>query len=260
MINKKSVLSMFSLFIIAMILITAYADAASNNTTINSSKQLETGNANVSENVGLKNWTDSSLYDKSNPLSIQSNITGDVDGGMKDDYQNISVELNRGNEYLIWNYTQYTSNKYGDNGFGTLSVLAGPNPMNFSEKINYPAIVDAVGQEEAQFDDVQHVTIYGINDASVIELYGYGDCWADSCWLYNKLTALGVPVRIMAYQDGGIDDGYRHTWIEVNIGNGWQTWDYKKYNSKHAGDNGYGIPYVLIEPGNAPADIMKTGY
>jgi hypothetical protein len=132
--------------------------------------------------------------------------------------------------------------------------------MNFSEKVNYTAILDLVGQEEAQFDDVQQVTIYGIDDASVIELYGYGDCWADACWIYNKLSALGVPVRIMGYVDGGRDDGYRHTWIEVNVGHGWETWDYKKYNSKHAGDNGYGTPYVLIEPGNAPADIMKTGY
>ena len=260
MIKKKSVLSMFSLLVIAMILITTYADAATN-TSINSSKQEKTDDSNLTntydDNV---NWTDSSLYDKSNLSTVQGSISGDVDNVIVDQQSNTTIEIYKGNEYHAWNYSQYNSQDYGESGIGTLSVLAGPNPMDFKEKINYTAVLDAVGQEEAQFGSVQHVTIYGIDDASVIELYGYGDCWADACWLYNKLSALGVPVRIMAYQDGGRDDGYRHTWIEVNIGQGWQTWDYHKYNSPHAGDNGYGTPYVLIEPGNAPADIMKTGY
>lgn len=261
MIKKKSVLSVFSLFIIAMIFITAYADSATNSTTINSSTSENTEDSGVSHIYdNSANWTDSALYDKSNLSTVQGSITGDVDYIIVDNSSNASIEIYKGNKYHTWNYSQYNSQKYGESGFGTLCVLAGANPMNFTDKVNYNAILDAVGQEEAQFGNVQHVTIYGIDDASVLELYGYGDCWADACWLYNRLSALGVPVRIMAYQDGGKDDGYRHTWIEVNIGQGWQTWDYHKYNSQHAGDNGYGTPYVLIEPGNAPADIMKTGY
>lgn len=259
MIKNKSVLSALSLFIVALMLITAYADAATNITTPNASTNKNTDEYNTSNDYGnSNNWTDSALYDNSS--SVQGIITGHVNKGIVDKDYNASVEISRGDKYLSWNYTQYTSEKYGDNGFGTLSVLAGPNPMNFTSKVNYTPIVDAVGMEEAQFGDVQHVTIYGIDDASVIETYGYGDCWADACWLYNKLSALGVPVRIMAYQDGGTGDGYRHTWIEINIGNGWETWNYAKYGSPHAGDNGYGTPYVLIEPGHAPADIMKTGY
>ena len=241
-------------------IISAYAADAATNTTANSS-ETKTDQAVISNNVHGSNGTDTCwLSNKLNSSGVQANITGYENVGVGDDYQNTSVELNKGDKYLSWNYTEYNSQKYGDNGFGTLSVLAGPNPMNFSEKINYTAIIDAVGQEEAQFGDVQHVTIYGIDDASVIENYGYGDCWSDACWIYNKLSALGVPVRIMGYEDGGNDDGYRHTWIEINIGNGWQTWDYKKYNSQHAGDNGYGTPFILIGPGNAPADVMKTGY
>ena len=260
MIKKKSVLSVFSLFAIAMLILTAYADAATNTATINSSTKENTDTVVSNNYNNTAKWTDSAFYDKSNASDVQGSISGNFDDVITEDYSNTSVEINKGNEYINWNYTLYNSQKYGDNGFGTLCVLSGPNPMNFSEKVNYNAILDAVGQEESQFGNVQHVTIYGIDDSSVLEEYGYGDCWADASWLYNKLSALGVPVRIMAYQDGGNDDGYRHTWIEVNIGNGWQTWDYKKYNSQHAGDNGYGTPYVLIEPGNAPADIMKTGY
>lgn len=250
MIRQKPILSVITLFFIAILIISAYAaDAATNTTALNSSQE----NADVTvpdDNKYDDNWTDSALNNKKDS-PVQVNITVDADD--KIDFSNTSVEFNKGNKVLKWNNNTHTAN----NG---LIVLAGPNPMNYSEKINYTAIVDAIGIEEAQFGDVQHVTIYGIDDATVIEEYGYGDCWADSCWLYNKLSAAGIQVRIMGYEDGGRDDGYRHTWIEINLGNGWQTWDYKKYTSQHAGDNGYGTPFVLIGPGNAPADIMKTGY
>lgn len=258
MIKQNSILLVLTLFTI-MIMLTAYttgADAATN--SIASSINANTKDINISDNsVYNNNWSNSAWLDNS---QIQFQITGHVEEGIGDNYRNTSIEINRGNEFLSWNYTNYNSQKYGDNGYGTLSVLAGPNPMNFREKVNITAILDTIGQQEAQFDDVQYVTLYGIDDASVIDYYGYGDCWSDSCWLYDKLTAAGILVRIMGYEDRGWGDGWRHTWIEINVGNGWQTWDYKKYNSKHAPDNGYGTPFVLIGPGNAPADVMKTGY
>lgn len=261
MIKQKSIMVALSLFALAMILITAYTTVAATNTTAaNSSKIVNTDNTNVSDNYGsVNNKTDSAwLNDKLTASKVQVQIMGNVDDG--NNYQHTWVEINESKGCRTWNYTEYNSKHAGDNGYDALRVLAGPSPMNSSKKVDMTPVLDAVGQEEAQFGDVQHVTIYGIDDASIIDNYGYGDCWADSCWLYNKLSALGVQVRIMGYEDGGNDDGYRHTWIEVNTGNGWQTWNYTKYNSQHAGDNGYGTPYVLIGPGNAPADIMKTGY
>lgn len=262
MIRQRSILSGVSLFVIVIILISAYAtDVATSTTTANSSTKVNTYYASTSDNYGYGgNRADSVLYDKINASGVQARVTGHVDDGIVDDYRNTSVEINKGNESLSWNYTMCNSQKYGDNGYGTLSILSNLNSLNFTKKVDVTPILDAIGQEEAQFGNVQHVTIYGIDDASVIEYYGYGDCWADSCWLYNKLTSMGIPVRIMGYEDGGWGDGYRHTWIEINIGNGWQTWNYTKYNSQHAADNGYGTPFVLIEPGNAPADVMKTGY
>lgn len=262
MIKLKSILSVFSLFAIAMIMISAYStDAATNTTTVNSST-IVTDNASISDNYGYKdNSTYSAwLHNKSNASMVQVRITNYVDGGIRNDYRNICLEINEGSGWQTWNYTEYNSQENDHIVYDTLGILKGPKPLNISKKVNITAILDTIGQQEAQFEDVQHVTLDGIDDASVIDYYGYGDCWADSCWLYNKLTAAGIQVRIMGYEDGGRDDGYRHTWIEINIGSGWQTWNYTKYNSKHAGNNGYGTPFVLIEPGNAPADIMKTGY
>jgi hypothetical protein len=122
-------------------------------------------------------------------------------------------------------------------------------------KTNTSTVLDTIGQEESQFGDVQ-----GISDVASLEQLGYGDCWADSTWLYNKLTAAGVQARIMGYEDRGNGDGYRHAWVEINTGNGWQTWNYSGYHSQHNGDNGYGTPYVLIGPGNPNPDIGSTGY
>ncbi len=57
------------------------------------------------------------------------------------------------------------------------------------------SILNTIGQEEAKFADVQGVTYNGLDDASVIIHYGYGDCWADSSWLYNQLTAAGTKLE-----------------------------------------------------------------
>lgn len=261
MIKQKSVLVMLSLFAITTILITAYAtDAATNTTTVNSSVTMKSENENVSDKyINYEDHEDSAwLKNKSNVSDIQVRMMGNVNDRIRDDNQDTWIEVNEGSGWQKWNFTEYTKEDKRANY--THGILTGLRPVNITEIVDYQAIVDAIGHEEAKFEDVQKITINGISDATVIEEYGYGDCWADSCWLYNKLSAAGIQVRIMGYEDGGRDDGYRHTWIEINLGKGWETWNYTKYESKHAGDNGYGKPFVLIEPGNAPADIMKTGY
>jgi hypothetical protein len=98
--------------------------------------------------------------------------------------------------------------------------------------------VDSIGEAEAQFGDVQ-IHGYpadwdGVDDASVIEKYGFGDCWADSSWLYNQLTAANIPCQVM--QCPG-NDGTPHRWVQVNLGNGFVDWDYTKYNSQHYGSS-----------------------
>lgn len=120
---------------------------------------------------------------------------------------------------------------------------------------NTTAKLNTIGQQEAQYKDVQ-----GVSDVNSFTQLGYGDCWADSMWLYDKLTAAGIPVRIMGYEDEGYGAGYRHAWVEINTGNGWTMWNYTGYNSQHYGDVGDGTPYVLIGPGNSTANIQSTGY
>ncbi len=120
---------------------------------------------------------------------------------------------------------------------------------------NTTAKLNAIGQQEAQYQDVQ-----GASDVNSLTKLGYGDCWADSTWLYDQLTAAGIQARIMGYVNDGTGIGYRHAWVEINTGNGWQTWNYPGYHSQHNGDNGYGTPYVLIGPGNPNPDIGSTGY
>lgn len=257
MIKHKSILVMLSLFAITTLLITAYAtDAATNTTTLNSSIKLENNDVS-SKYIDYDEQEESAwLKNKSNVSDIKVRMIGDVDS--IGDSIGTGIEVNEGSGWQKWNFTEYSQKDNNDNY--TIGILTGLKTVNITEIVDYKAIVDAIGHEEAKFEDVQGVTLYGIDDATVIEEYGYGDCWADSCWLYNKLSAAGIQVRIMGYEDGGRDAGYRHTWIEINLGKGWETWNYTKYESKHAGDNGYGKPFVLIGPGHAPADIMKTGY
>ena len=98
------------------------------------------------------------------------------------------------------------------------------------------SIVDSIGYAEAKYRDVQ-----GQSSPTVMAQCGYGDCWADSGWLYSKLSAAGISVRIIGHTTGSYP---LHRWIEINIGNGWQTWNYAKYNSQHHGPTGSG-DYVV---------------
>ena len=141
------------------------------------------------------------------------------------------------------------------------AVAATNTTHNNSTQKNTTAILDAIGQQEAQFGDVQGVvTDQGNDDASVMDTYGHGDCWADASWLYDHLTAAGIQARIMGYENDGYGIGYRHAWVEINIGNGWQMWNYSGYNSQHCGDVGTGTPTVIIGPDNPNPNIEKTGY
>ena len=125
------------------------------------------------------------------------------------------------------------------------------SPVNSSVK----AILDKIGKQEAKYKDVQGISSL----ASFIKL-GKGDCWADSLWLYKKLNAKGILVRIMGYVHGGEGVGYRHAWVQINTGNGWVNWNYKGYHSQHYGDVGCGTPKVLIKPGVKNPSIVSTGY
>lgn len=117
------------------------------------------------------------------------------------------------------------------------------------------AILDKIGKQEATYEDVQ-----GISSLTSFIKYGKGDCWADSLWLYTKLQAAGITARIMGYVNGGYGVGYRHAWVQINIGNGWVNWNYKGYNSQHYGDVGTGTPKVLINSGVKNPSIVATGY
>lgn len=143
-------------------------------------------------------------------------------------------------ENVIYTYTKvlsfYKTNK-------RLPITVSVTPWNSSSgegKIVFKANattqekIDAIGYTEAKFEDIQ-----GQSSPTVMEKVGYGDCWADSYWLYNKLSAAGIPVRIIGTSSGGIL--YLHRWVEINIGNGWETWDYAKYDSQHYGALGTGL-------------------
>ncbi len=46
---------------------------------------------------------------------------------------------------------------------------------------NVQTTINTIGYKEATYEDVQ-----GQSSPTVMEQVGYGDCWADSYWLYNK--------------------------------------------------------------------------
>ncbi len=99
---------------------------------------------------------------------------------------------------------------------------------------NVQSVIDTIGYAEAKFADVQ-----GQSSPTVMAQVGYGDCWADSGWLFNQLTAKGIQTRIMECTDSsGLY--YLHRWVDINTGNGWVVWNYAKYGSQHYGALGSG--------------------
>jgi outer membrane protein assembly factor BamB len=117
------------------------------------------------------------------------------------------------------------------------------------------AVLYTIAQKDAQFMDIQ-----GVSDATSLIKLGYGDCWANSEWLYDKLNTAGIQAQIMGYVNGGYGVGYRHAWVEIYTINGWQSWDYIGTNSQHYGNLVTGTPFVLISASNKKADILSTGY
>ena len=118
----------------------------------------------------------------------------------------------------------------------SVSVKPSTTFINAAKSSNLQSIVDSIGYSEAKFADVQ-----GQSSPTVMAHVGYGDCWADSGWLYSNLSSASVQVRIMGCTSGNYP---LHHWVAINIGNGWQTWDYAKYNSQHHGALGSGY-YVV---------------
>ena len=142
-----------------------------------------------------------------------------------------------------------------------VSVVSWSSISSSSTGASVSSILSTIGKEEAKFADVQGVTYNGLDDAGVITHYGYGDCWADSSWLYNQLSAAGIQVRIMGYSNAPSSSAwYRHAWVQIDIGDGWVDWNYVGYGSQHHGNGGGYSPIVLINPGHAPAEIGSTGY
>ncbi len=84
-----------------------------------------------------------------------------------------------------------------------------------SSSTSVTSILNTIGKEEAKFADVQGVTYNGLDDANVLVHYGYGDCSADSSWLYNQLNAAGISARIMGYANAPASSTwYRHAWVQ----------------------------------------------
>jgi hypothetical protein len=145
--------------------------------------------------------------------------------GKAPNYENCSLGKIK-YQNLIYNFSKILAFQAANNRLPNYNSVTPVSKTGIKISSNALATVDSIGYAEAKFRDVQ-----GQSSASVMDKCGYGDCWADSSWLYNKLSAAGVAVRIMSTTSGGIY--YLHRWVEINTGNGWQTWNYAKYHSKH---------------------------
>ena len=185
---------------------------------------------------------------------------------------NVDITVIGHPEYFVgrWVNTNLTRYNFKDRLYikvMNFSLAAGEAPRNDLNLVKwYPLIepsresssssgsgdmstLDEIGREEAKFGSVQNVC----SRSSCYIRYKTGDCWADSEWLYDKLNNAGIPARIMGNRGGSYP---RHTWIEINMGSGWQTYPYSKYGSRHVGiPSGVGRVFVLIKEGNPPAHI-----
>ena len=178
-------------------------------------ENLKSGQLTKSQYINLAKLTRSYIYSTGKaPNSINSTL-----GTIK--YQN-----------LIYNFSKILAFQAANKRLPNFDSVA---PVSTGVKTSSHALatVDSIGYAEAKFRDVQ-----GQSSASVMEKCGYGDCWADSSWLYGKLSAAGISVRIMSTTSGGIL--YLHRWVEINVGSGWQTWNYAKYHSQHYSAMGSG--------------------
>jgi len=203
---------------------------------INTGKAAPVTLKNVSEPTNPSETVTSGTLTKSEYLSVagQLNTYMNTNAGIPN-YVSTSLG-NMRYENLVYTYSMilnfYTTQNRLPNTVSVSPWITTPegSPMGF----NAQSTVDSIGYSEAKFRDVQ-----GQSSPTVMDKVGYGDCWADSGWLYNKLSAAGVPVRIMETSSGGLY--YLHRWVQINVGNEWQTWNYAKYNSQHCGALGSGF-------------------
>lgn len=174
-------------------------------------ENLKSGQLTKTEYINLAKITRSYIYANGKAPNYENCSLGKIK------YQN-----------LIYSFSKILAFQAANNRLPNYDSVAPFSKTSTTNKISSNALasVDSIGYAEAKFRDVQ-----GQSSASVMDKCGYGDCWADSSWLYNKLSAAGIPVRIMSTTSGGIY--YLHRWVEINTGNGWQTWNYAKYNSQH---------------------------
>ncbi|MDD1775173.1 MAG: pseudomurein-binding protein [Methanobacterium sp.] len=203
---------------------------------INKSSSTPITVKNVSKPTNPSESITSGTLTKNEYLQLATKITTFIDKyGRVPNYVSTSLGTIR-YENLVYTYSKvlnfYKTNKRLPN---TVSVTPWINSEGIkTNSSNVQSIIDSIGNKEAQYEDIQ-----GQSSPTVMEQVGYGDCWADSGWLYNKLSAAGIAVRVMGTTSGGIY--YLHRWVEINIGNGWTTWNYNKYNSQHYGALGSGI-------------------
>lgn len=195
---------------------------------------------------------------KSEYLSIASRISAFINSnGRAPNYASTSLGTMR-YETMVYSFSKimafYKTNKRLPN---TVSVSAWSTSSS-TLPTGAQSIIDSIGYSEAKYEDIQ-----GQSSASVMEKVGYGDCWADSQWLYNKLNAAGIPAQIMGYVGGGTGAWYRHAWVRYYNGSTYVDWQYTKYNSQHFGDGLKAASYVLIAASSKVVDVsamVATGY
>jgi hypothetical protein len=139
--------------------------------------------------------------------------------------------------YLYSRILNYYQNK------GSLPKTANIKP--WTSVMPVEAIIDNIGRMEAKFLDIQ-----GQSYPGVMEKVGYGDCWADSLWLYDHFLKAGIQARILG-------SGW-HRWVEYNIGKGWEEFpgylnSGRKWGGHHYGSGGYsGRTVYLVSPTPTP--------
>jgi hypothetical protein len=198
---------------------------------------------------------------KTEYLSIASKINSFINAnGRVPNYVSTSLG-NMRYETMVYSFAKimafYKTNNRLPN---TVSVSAWTSSVSAAAALpsNAQSIIDSIGYAEAKYEDIQ-----GQSSASVMEKVGYGDCWADAEWLYNKLNAAGIPAQIMGYVGGGTGSWYRHSWVRYYNGSTFVDWQYTKYNSQHYGDGLKAAAKVLIAASSKVVDVsamIATGY
>lgn len=191
--------------------------------------------SNPSENVKSGTLT------KKEYLSLANKITTFVNtNGRLPNYVSTSLG-NMRYENLIYTYSKVLAFQKTNNRLpNTVSVKAWKTTSKTSSGEGAPSTlqdkINAIGYQEAKYKRAQ-----GNSNPTTMEKIGWGDCWASSSWLYNKLSSAGVKVRIVQCIGGSYP---LHRWAQINTGNGWVTWNYAKYSSKHIGAIGSGYKVV----------------